>query len=155
MSTEIMLGSVRVHYLIAGDRVVDAERVVAFNEDDDSLLRSSLTVRRVLMPLPSGSLVYLLLHWSDNTDLAQLDGTVAGSTASEELFAGALVGSLAPIRCPGCSAKYRAIITDTGNPLFGDLTDRLRTHSYVRSCSACGAILQPFVLEVVRPMMDD
>lgn len=151
MTSQVRLGPLTVQYVAAGEPLPEPHRHMAgFEEDDDRSIRASSSIRRILMPLPGGRFVYLLLHWCDRTDLAALDELVATEADYAGMFEGALAGSVMTVRCAGCSARYRAAVADTGNPLFDDLTVRLRSHSYIPVCPRCGRRIQPHVMEILR-----
>jgi hypothetical protein len=149
MASEMTLGPLRVKYLVNGESGLSAD-VVGVEESDDNLTQTSKHVRRIYLPLPSGKMVYLLLHWSDETDLSQLDEMVASGADYGDMFDGAVPGGLMTIRCNNCSSRYRAIVADAGNPLFDDIAARLRLHTFVDSCPRCKHKLQPHVLEILR-----
>lgn len=151
MTSRIRLGPLTVQYLAAGESLLEpVGSVSGFDEDDDRALRESTSIRRILMSLPGGQRVYLLLHWSDQTDLATLDERVAAKADCAALFKGAVPGSIMTVRCPACLAIFRAAVADPGVPLFEDPSTRLRSHSYVSRCPQCGHEMQPHVMEIVR-----
>jgi hypothetical protein len=111
-------------------------------------------MRRVLMRLPSGSpWAYYLLHFSDGTDLHRLDERIATGTATDDDFRGALPGESLSIVCPHSEAVLRAVVVDTGHPLFAaDRARRLQEHAFRRECAVCGGRLSLYVLEWIdRP----
>lgn len=155
MTSEVRLGPLAVQYIAAGEQVPQIRQgLVGFEEGDDLALQTSLRIRRILMPLPSGRYVYLVLHWDDGTNLTILDELVAAGADYSSMFEGALAGTIMTVRCDSCSARYRAAVADTGNPLFDNLTERLRSHSYVSLCPRCGYGIQPHVMEIIRELSD-
>lgn len=151
MTSEVRLGSLMVQYIAAGEHLLSCRQGVAgFEERDDLSLQRSSSIRRILMPLPGGRNVYLVLHWSDGTNLAILDELVVAGVDYSGMLEGALAGNIMTVRCVNCSTTYRAAVADTGNPLFDDLPGRLRSHSYVSQCPRCGYGIQPHVMEIIR-----
>jgi hypothetical protein len=102
------------------------------------------------MPLPSGRFFRLFLHWSDGTNLGDLDRKIVDGDPWERLFDGALAGADMDLRCWSCRTACVAIVADAGIPLLGDMATRLREHEFVTSCPVCGAEWKPHVLHVVK-----
>jgi hypothetical protein len=114
-----------------------------------SLVRSD-RLRRIVMPLPGGRRFRLFLHWSDGTDLEDLDRRIVDGDPWERSFDGALAGGDMDLRCQSCGTDFVAIVADAGIPLLGDVAPRLREHEFIASCPVCGMGWQPHVLHVVK-----
>ncbi|WP_406497053.1 hypothetical protein OG936_22820 [Streptomyces sp. NBC_00846] len=109
-------------------------------------------MRRIVLRLsPVSPLHCWYLHWSDGTDLASLDRRFAAGTATEEDFAGAVVGEPYRTSHPACGAEFRVIELTTVVPLFSDSLERSRAHSYRNECPVCGGRFQGGALEFITP----
>jgi hypothetical protein len=139
-----------VRYYKFGDDLADSDILPGQSAELENFLSHAEDLRRILMQLPGGRYVRLVLHWYPEMDLAAIDRLVAEGSADAENFRGALVGDVFTIRCKSCGSSFDAVVADTGNPFFADLTERLRTHRYVNSCPVCEAPLQPHVLRILR-----
>ena len=138
-------------YLPDGTRVPTDAGVANLDETEDRILAGHPRMRRVLMRLlPSFPLLLYYLHVSDGTDLHGLDAKVANGTATDDDLRGALLGEARSVVCLHCSAVIRAIVVDTGHPLFAaDRSRRLREHTFRRRCPVCGGHLSLYVLEII------
>ena len=95
-------------------------------------------------------MIYGVLHWSDGSDLAELDTKIRNKSATDDDFAGALLAEPRTIVCRRCEAQLRVLTIDTGRALFsGSLADRLRKHTLIRACPACGSDLGLPVVELL------
>ncbi|MEV4439317.1 hypothetical protein AB0K09_09875 [Streptomyces sp. NPDC049577] len=121
------------------------------SEGPEWLLSQSGSLRRICVRLAGGNSVVLFLHWSDGTNLDELDKKIVDGEPYDRYFAGAVVGSEMPLGCRSCGMKFVGIVADTGNPLLGDIAARLRDHEFIESCPGCGVRWQPHVLHVVEP----
>ncbi|MCX4789078.1 MULTISPECIES: hypothetical protein [unclassified Streptomyces] len=139
-------------YFPAGELVRADEPIAGFDELEDRLLADHPRMRRILIRLrPGWPLLRYYLHWSDGTDLVSLDRRVAAGTATEEDFAGAVVGEPHYISHPACGAKFRVIEWDVAVPLFSNGVERSRAHSYCNECPACGGHFDTNALEFITP----
>jgi hypothetical protein len=148
------LGGRELIYLPVGVSAAMGEPVANLDVLEDRLLADHPRMRRVLMKLlPGTPLVYYLLHFGDGTDLHRLDEKVAAGSATDDDFRGALLGEALSIVCQHCEAVLRAVVVDTGHPLFAaDRARRLREHEFRRECPVCGERLTLYVLEWIdRP----
>jgi hypothetical protein len=148
------VGGWKLIYLPAGVPAPVGQPVGNLDVLEDRRLADHPRMRRVLMRLlPGMPLAYYLLHFSDGTDLRRLDEKVVAGTATDDDFRGALLGEAQSIVCRHCEAVLRAVVVDTGHPLFAaDRARRLREHEFHRECPACGERLTLYVLEWIdRP----
>ncbi|MCA2217935.1 hypothetical protein [Jidongwangia harbinensis] len=138
-------------YFPAGVPVPAGAGIANFDENEDRALAGHPRLRRVLMRLlPSLPVLYYYLHFSDGTDLHRLDEKVADGTAADEDVRAALLGEAQSVVCPHCAAVIRAIVVDTGHPLFAsDRGRRLREHRFRQECPVCGGHLSLYILEVI------
>jgi hypothetical protein len=150
MYVEIVLGPLPVRYY-PRSRALDKKDILPGQDEsrEQSLVRSD-RLRRIVMPLPGGRRFRLFLHWSDGTDLEDLDRRIADGDPWERSFDGALAGGDMDLRCRSCGTDFVAIVADAGIPLLGDIATRLREHEFVASCPVCGVGWQPHVLHVVK-----
>lgn len=147
----------RLVYLPAGEQF-EGERVSPWSERRsaaDHELKSHARVRRVLWRLrdphwkvgapgwekksKSYGFLYSVLHWSDGTDLDELDRLVRSGEARESDFGGCVAGEPRTVRCMRCAASVDVVIVHTGDGPIG-LADRSRVngHKYYRQCPSCG-----------------
>jgi hypothetical protein len=148
---KLTLDGIALSYLPAGVPAPADEFIGNFDELEDRLLARHPRMRRVTMRLlPSLPVMYYLLHFSDGSDLHRLDEKVAAGRAVDADFQGALLGEALSIVCPHCAAILRAVVVDTGHPLFArDRARRLREHDFHRECPVCGGHLTAYVLEFI------
>lgn len=150
MYVEIVLGSLPVRYYPQPRTLEKVNLFPGQTEGREQSLVRSDRLRRVVMPLPGGRRFRLFLHWSDGTDLEDLDRRIVHGDPWERYFDGALAGGDMDFRCRSCGTNFVAIVADAGIPLLGDVAARLREHEFVASCPVCGAAWQPHVLHVVE-----
>ena len=119
--------------------------------EDRDLLRHP-RLRRVLTTLVQPTpLFYGVLHWSDGTDLTELDRKVGSNEATDEDFKGALLAEARTIVCRNCEAQIRALAVDPGRALFASsLAERLQAHALRSSCPACGTPWGVLVVEFLN-----
>ncbi|MEV7399427.1 hypothetical protein AB0N93_03295 [Streptomyces sp. NPDC091267] len=140
-------------YFPAGELVRADELIPSFDELEDRLLADHPRMRRIVLRLlPGWPLHRYYLHWSDGTDLASLDRRVAAGTATEEDFAGAIVGEPYSTSHPACGARFRVIEFEVTIPLFSDSLARSRSHSYRNECPVCGGRFRGSALEFITPV---
>lgn len=140
------------HYFPAGELVRADEPIADFDELEDHLLADHPRMRRIVLRLlPGWPLHRYYLHWSDGTDLVSLDRRVTAGTATEEDFAGAVVGEPHSMSHRVCGAKFRVIEWDVASPLFANGFERSRAHTYVTECPGCGAQFDTNALEFITP----
>ncbi|MGW0827494.1 hypothetical protein [Streptomyces sp. NPDC002845] len=149
---EITLGALPVQYYPLSSELTARDLSPGQDEVWGQLISQSSSLRRISVPLPSGKHVRLFLHWSDGTDLDDLDRKIIEGKPCDVYFAGALAGGDMTLQCRSCRAEFFGIVADTGNPLLGDVPARLRAHEFVGSCPVCGAEFQPHVLYVGSPI---
>ncbi|MGN5636270.1 hypothetical protein AAIO99_29980 [Streptomyces sp. AC154] len=137
-------------YFRAGELVRADEPIREFDELEDRLLASHPRMRRIVLRLsPVSPLHCWYLHWSDGTDLSSLDRRVVAGTATEEDFAGAVVGEPQSTSHPACGAKFRVIEWDVASPLISNVAERSRAHSYCNECPVCGGHFRGSALEFI------
>lgn len=139
-----------VIYLPNGDPMPTTARdVKGFDLLEDRDLQGHPRLRRVLttMTRPTPQF-YGVLHWSDGTDLDEVDRKVLSGSAADEDFKGALLAEPRTIVCRNCEAQIRALAVDTGQVLFAKtLGERLRAHVLRSSCPVCDSPLGVPVVE--------
>ncbi|MEW1688988.1 hypothetical protein ACIQOF_19045 [Streptomyces sp. NPDC091265] len=139
-------------YFPAGELVRADEPIAGFDELEDRLLADHPRMRRILIRLrPGWPLLRYFLHWSDGTDLEYLDRRVAAGTATEEDFAGAIVGEPYSTSHPACGARFRVIEFEVTIPLFSNGVERSRAHSFRNECPVCGCRFDGNALEFITP----
>ncbi|MET8742876.1 hypothetical protein [Streptomyces sp. NPDC004728] len=139
-------------YFPAGELVGADEPIAGFDELEGRLLADHPRMRRIVFrPRTGWPLHCWYLHWSDGTDLASLDRRVAAGTATEEDFAGAVVGELHTLSHPACGARFRVVELAVAVPLFSDDIERSRAHSYRNECPRCGGHFNGSALEFITP----
>ncbi|MCX5298682.1 hypothetical protein OG898_19705 [Streptomyces sp. NBC_00193] len=150
MYVEIVLGPLPVRYYPRSGALGKEDLLPGQDEGREQSLVRSDRLRRIVMPLPSGRSYRLFLHWSDGTDLEDLDRRIAEGESCEGAFAGALAGGDMDLRCRTCGTDFLAVVADAGTPLLGDIANRLRAHEFVDVCPVCGAGWQPHVMHAVE-----
>lgn len=138
-------------YVQRGVFVESDEHIENLDHLEDRVLAESGRVRRILLRLlPFLPLTYYLLHWSNGDDLDALDRRVLAGAATDEDFTDALVAETRTVVCSTCEASFRALVADTGNPVFSsDRARRLREHSFLRRCPVCDGELGGYVIELL------
>lgn len=140
-----------VVYLASGEPLASSVREDAqgFDLVEDRGLQGHPRLRRVLTTLVRPTpRFYGALHWSDGTDLDELDRKVLSDEATDGDFEGALLAEPRTIVCLNCEAHFRALAVDTGQVLFAKtLPERLRAHELRSSCPACNAALTIPIVE--------
>lgn len=139
-----------VIYFAAGERLsADDEKAVGFDLSDDRCLRDHPRVRRVLTTLLRRSpKFYGALHWSDGSDLRELDRRVRNGMATDHDFSGALLSQLTSVVCLQCEGQFRALVVDGGQPLFAQTrAERLRKHIFQNQCPSCDSKLNMHIVE--------
>ena len=120
--------------------------------DIDSVLNDRPHLRRAVVRLlhrPSPE-SYIVLHWSDGTDLAVLDRRVAAGEASSADFSGAVATEIRQVTCHSCKCAHTVLAVDTGRALFGRTQQaRLVAHKFVPNCPACGSPWTILAVEVL------
>ncbi|MBX7550517.1 hypothetical protein [Streptomyces sp. NPDC004232] len=148
----VKFGRWETQYFPAGELVEADEPIATFDELEDRLLAAHPRMRRiVLRGRPGWPLHRYYLHWSDGTDLSALDSRVAAGTATGEDFSGAVVGEPYLITHPVCGSEFRVVHLTVDVPLFPDLVERYRAHSFRAECPVCGGRLTGSVLEFITP----
>jgi hypothetical protein len=147
----IEIQGLKVMYLPKGI-VLPVEHIENVDILEDRWIANHPRMRRVLMRLlPDFSDTYYLLHWSNGDDLQVLDEKVRNQRVTDADFDDALVCELRSLVCPNCSAVFRGVVVDTGHPLFArDRAQRLKEHSFLKVCPACGGDMSALVVEFVE-----
>lgn len=139
-----------VKYFSGGETLSEEdEKSVGFDFADDRELQSMPHVRRVLTTLikPEPK-IYGALHWSDGSDLGELDRKVDAGTVTNSDFGGALLAQPVSITCLNCKAQLRVLAVDGGQAIFAKtLAERLRNHELKKVCPVCRAELRMNILE--------
>jgi hypothetical protein len=123
--------------------------IVGFDFFEDQELKEHPRLRRILTTLVRPKpLFYGVLHWSDGSDLTDLDRKVLQGIADDKDFAGALVAEPRTIICPNCQSQLRVLAVDTGQAIFSfTLPERLRKHELKTTCPGCKAKLSLPIVE--------
>jgi hypothetical protein len=137
----VEVGAITVQYFRPCDEIPE---VAIENSRGKSALDRELIlsprVRRVLVHLLSWSprQSYYGLHWSDGTDLEDLDIRVKTGSVTPSYFHGALLAEPRRITCVQCFAQVETLIVEPGVRLSIDDWDaRLDAHAYIRECPVC------------------
>jgi len=87
----------------------------------------------------SHNFFYTVLHWSDGTDLSDLDHKVTAGLADESDFSACAPADFRTIRCLVCGTSIAVIMAGSRNgPIcFGDET-RIDDHKLYHHCPVCG-----------------
>ncbi|MGI8647518.1 MAG: hypothetical protein DLM55_06800 [Acidimicrobiales bacterium] len=139
-----------IRYLAADEQLAgDRGNMQNFDVFEDRKLQQHPRIRRVLTalirPLP---LFYRVLHWSDGTDLHELDRKVLRGEFNDDDFAGALVAEPGTINCLNCATQLRILVVDGGQALFAKtLGERLRAHDLKQRCPSCRAHITLQIVE--------
>jgi hypothetical protein len=140
-----------VIYLTASEQTPEEviEDIVGFDNFEDRELQEHARLRRILTTLVRPKpLFYGVVHWSDGSDLLELDRKVVDGKVDDDAFAGAVVAEPRTIICPNCQAQLRVLAVDTGQAIFAStLAERLRKHELKTSCPVCGAPLSLPIVE--------
>ncbi|MFE9765502.1 hypothetical protein ACFYPC_13375 [Streptomyces sp. NPDC005808] len=150
MYVEIVLGPLPVRYYPRSRPLEKGDLLPGQDECREQSLVRSDRLRRLVMPLPGGRRYRLFLHWSDGTDLEDLDKRITDGDPWGRCFDGAVAGGDMDLRCRNCGTDFVAIVADAGIPLLGDISTRLRDHEFVASCPVCSMRWRPHVLHVVK-----
>lgn len=158
VSHHVEIEGARIRYLAAGEQLLAADRddIKNFDIFEDRKLQQHPRIRRVLTalirPLP---LFYCVLHWSDGTDLHELDRKVLRGEFNDDDFAGALMAEPRSIICLNCEAQLRVLVVDGGQALFAKtLSERLRAHDLKQRCPSCQAHINLHIIEFLNEDMD-
>ena len=150
----IWLGKWKVSYFTATESLAGFEpaQFDSFDPVDDVSLQSHPRFRRILRKYrPDWPFTYGLLHWSDGTDLAELDDKIVDGKVGEEDFFGALVVEPQSIRCPTCGVLLHIAAANGGEVIFSpDMQERLQRHAFYRHCPVCNSYLRMAVAEFIK-----
>lgn len=150
MGTKVKVGRLEVTYFSAGELITPSEKVANLDEKEDRDLADHDRMRRILVRfLPGRPLACFYLHWSDGTDLHELDELVRSGAATEEHFSDALVGECHAMGCLNCKASLSVVTWAVALPVFPDDTRRAQEHTYEKRCPVCEEPWTASVLEVV------
>ncbi len=109
-------------YLCAGEEVPtdEASAVLGYDVRKESVVFDHPRARRVILDMPMKASVnryFGVVHWSDGTDLEELDQRArAGDDLSEMLGAG-LFCNLQDVQCLECGDNHLVAVADGGNPI--------------------------------------
>ncbi|MGH3373743.1 MAG: hypothetical protein ACRDP6_03290 [Actinoallomurus sp.] len=139
---ELVVGRESITYYTAG-AVLNSADVRNYNATDDDLARDHPRLRRVLLRLgraPSEVLSSMVLHWSDGSDLNELDDRLRAGDTRAEHFAHAVVGEFAHHLCPQCDLWFRVVDCESiGTRGLGVAMDDILRHTFLTTCPNCGA----------------
>ncbi|MEX2984446.1 hypothetical protein [Streptomyces sp. C36] len=139
-----------VTYIPTGEAPPEVQSIKNFNEQDDRALADHPKLRRIIVRLaPNWPPVLLYLHWSDGTDLVQLDTRVSNNSATESDFSGAHAGEAQRVSCFKCGSLFRAVMPNAVVPIFDDQVRRFRSHRYKTHCPVCGERMVQTPLEFI------
>ncbi|WP_412537799.1 hypothetical protein R8Z50_18230 [Longispora sp. K20-0274] len=148
----LRLGRREVVYYPAGVLVNSDEGVADFDELEDRLLAEHPRMRRLVVRFrPMSPLRVYYLHWSNGTDLAELDARLSRGAGWGEDLGGAVVGEAVDIQCRNCGASHRIVMLEATDALFDDALARTRAHAYHEHCAVCGVRWTASVLEFIPP----
>jgi hypothetical protein len=151
----IVLQGIPVIYLITSETIHEETMgdIMGFDFFEDRELQEHPRLRRILTTLVRRKpIFYGVLHWSDGSDLLELDRKVLRGRVDDDDFAGAVVAEPRTIICPNCQAQLRVLAVDTGQAIFSSmLAERLRKHKLKTSCPVCGAPLTLPIVEFLGP----
>lgn len=150
----IRLKGLSVAYFTPHDDVPLDVSPRGFDYFEDMTLRAHPRLRRVLASVSrTGTPISLWLHWSDGTDLAELDRIVAAGEDAGDRFDGALLVEAASFTCGRCMSGLRAMVVDGGLP--PNTTGRIREHEVQQRCPVCHELNGMPVIEYVYPDAHD
>ena len=113
----------------------ESEPMLGYSVVDDLELRSHPRMRRVILPFGPNKSFFGFLHWSDGTDLSELDRQVAARSHDPASFNGAITVESRSVNCLNCAASVRLAIASMGMQLA--TTERYRKHEFHRLCPVC------------------
>lgn len=146
----IMLGRREADYFPAGELISAEEGVKNHEGLEDRALASHERMRRIVLRLmPHWPLYCFYLHWSDGTDLDELDFKVRSGSSTENDFATALVGEAHGMMCLNCKARLRVVTWAVELKAFPDDEGRAQSHAYENHCPSCETRWSASVLEVI------
>jgi hypothetical protein len=122
-----------------------------FNDIEDDDFRQRPNIRRILRPWSPTSwrYGYVLLYWSDGTDLEALDAKVLAGEATDDDFATAVAVKPQGITCLDCGHRFRGFVSESQEPATWYTTkERRALNSHMKVCHLCQApIFTLFVVE--------
>ena len=130
-----------VTFFAAGEEIPSAEtaELRGYEFRKDTAAFDHRRVRRVVLDMPMKTSLHRyfgVVHWSDGTDLEELDRrSRAGADLSEELGAG-LFCNLNDVQCLVCGNNHLVAVADGGNPIV--TLARRRAHEFSSTCPTCG-----------------
>jgi hypothetical protein len=148
---ELVIDRYSIDYYAAG-AVLNSADAPNFNAMDDDLARDHPRLRRVLLSDRSGVLGPMVLHWSDGSDLNELDDLLRAGDTDAEHFANAVVGEFSHHLCAQCELWFRVVACDSvGTRGLGVPMDNILRHTFLGSCPNCGAPTRRSLLEFLTP----
>lgn len=145
----VSLTGLTVTYLTPDDEVPIDVHPRNFDHVEDHTFRAHPRLRRALVSVTrAGDPISLWLHWSDGTDLVELDRIVSAGADPGDRFDGAVIVEAASFTCGSCMSGLRAMIVDGGLP--PNTTERIRAHDYQQQCPVCGTHIAMFVVEHIE-----
>lgn len=148
MIAMVEIDRVTVDYLLPVDEVPLDPRPWGFDTFDDRTLRGHTRVRRALYRFrPTAVPLFGYLHWSDGTDLDELDRRIVSRMHSPQDFAGAVWVEGRSVTCRSCGSSLRLLLPDSGHPLGS--AARQQRHTFGSVCPVCSEPLGLQVAEVL------
>ncbi|MGH3373742.1 MAG: hypothetical protein ACRDP6_03285 [Actinoallomurus sp.] len=148
---ELVVGRESITYYVAG-ALLDSADAPGYNTMDDDLARDHPRLRRILRSTRSGVLGPMVLHWSDGSDLNELDDRLRAGDTRAEHFAHAVVGEFAHHQCSQCELWFRVVASNSvGTHGLGVAMDDLLRHTFLTTCPNCDAPTRRSLLEFLTP----
>jgi len=128
-------------YFCAGDEIPTdaAADVLGYDFRKESVVFDHPRARRVILDMPMKASVHRyfgVVHWSDGTDLEELDQRArAGDDLTDGLGTG-LFCNLHDVQCRECGNNHLVAVADGGNPVV--TLARLSAHTFSTTCPTCG-----------------
>jgi hypothetical protein len=130
-----------VTYFCAGEEIPAGETadVKGYDFRNDSAAFDHPRLRRAILDVPMGASTWRffgVVHWSDGTDLEELDRTArAGGELSPALERG-IFCEIRSVQCQVCHNNHRVAVADGGIPIV--TVERQRAHEFSTTCPTCG-----------------
>lgn len=147
MAGMILHGREGAYFALEAEVPVE-QRALGYEEHVDPVLARLTTARRWVTTFVKSPL-YCVLHWSDGSDLRELDRKVAGGEAVDADFANALVTQAQPIKCRNCGVRTWVLAYMAGVPVFPDGQRRLDEHRFIDRCPACDTHWTVLAVEIL------
>ena len=152
---ELVIGGTPVRYFPRGAELRPADipgfGTEYFHSSDELLARDHPRLRRIAVRIGvGGPWTMEALHWSDGTDLEELDARLAAdaSHADSGGIGDAVAGEFLFHYCSGCESRFRVLCLTTPSTYgLGISPDTVARHGYHMACPVCGAPTRRSVLE--------